>query len=62
MKKSSKKKKNGATESSGVPSSTPVGLRGQVKVAGQPHTAGGTPEWKGGKVPRGIAVPPKKLT
>ena len=62
MKKDSKKNKIDAIESSGVPSETPVGLSGQ-KLAGEPHTAGGTPPWKGVPLKPGeIGVPPKKLT
>jgi hypothetical protein len=57
----SKKNKIDAIESSGVPSSTPVGLKGQRKTAAvNPRTL---PEWKGGPVkPGGIGVPPKKPT
>ena len=37
--------------------------RKKVKLAGQPHTGGTVPSWKGGPVkPGGIGVPPKKLT
>jgi hypothetical protein len=61
MKKNSKKKKSGAIESSGVPSDTPVGLRGQVKTSAVDPTK--IPVWKPAKeLPDGIAVPPKKLT
>ena len=63
MKKSSKKKKSGAIESSGVPSSTPVGLRGQVKVAAGPVQSNPMPKLGGSPPPKaGFSRSGKKLT
>jgi hypothetical protein len=61
--KKKREKETGKIVSSGVPSDTPVGLKGQPKggkqtAAVDPRTL---PVWKGGAVPPGgIGVPPKK--